>query len=155
MLCSNLSKHTGYLNWGFHGVLQSLQGNIRIPSQAVTTCALLATSCLLGSFFDWRWRWHVRLKRWLIFDRLNGIIFQKTELFMWNIVFIYLLTTENKMVMQIYVIKFYFIIQHPFFKFYVGYPESKFRWAIKKRQVFISKPFILPFDVHTLRYFST
>jgi hypothetical protein len=33
---------------------------------------------------------------------------------------------------------------------YVGYPESKFRWAVEKKQEFISKPFILPFDVHTL-----
>jgi phage pi2 protein 07 len=40
---------------------------------------------------------------------------------------------------------------------YVGYPESKFWWAIekKKQQEFISKPFILPFDVHTIHYFST
>jgi hypothetical protein len=40
--------------------------------------------------------------------------------------------------------------------YYVGYPESKFRWATeKKKQEFISKQFILPFDVHTLHYFST
>jgi hypothetical protein len=31
---------------------------------------------------------------------------------------------------------------------YVGFPESKFRWAIEKK--IISKSFILPFDVHTL-----
>jgi hypothetical protein len=31
---------------------------------------------------------------------------------------------------------------------YLGYPESKFRWAIeKKKQVLISEPLILPFDV--------
>jgi hypothetical protein len=45
---------------------------------------------------------------------------------------------------------------------YTGYPESKFRWAIekkknnkKKKQEFISKPFTLPFDAHTLHYFLT
>jgi hypothetical protein len=38
---------------------------------------------------------------------------------------------------------------------YVGYPESKLRWAIEKKQEFVSKPFILPFDVHTLHYLST
>jgi hypothetical protein len=39
---------------------------------------------------------------------------------------------------------------------YVGSPENKFRWSTeKKKQEFISKPFILPFDVHTLYYFST
>jgi hypothetical protein len=38
---------------------------------------------------------------------------------------------------------------------YVGYPESKFRWATEKKQELVSKPFILPFDVHTVPYFST
>jgi hypothetical protein len=38
---------------------------------------------------------------------------------------------------------------------YAGYPESKFRWAVEKKREFISKPFILPFDVHTVHYFST
>jgi hypothetical protein len=38
---------------------------------------------------------------------------------------------------------------------YVGYPESKFRWAIEKKKQLIFKPFILPFDVHTLHYFLT
>jgi hypothetical protein len=40
-------------------------------------------------------------------------------------------------------------------RLYVGYQESKFRWAIEKKQEFILKPFILPFDVHTLHYFLT
>jgi hypothetical protein len=30
-------------------------------------------------------------------------------------------------------------------KEYVGYPESRFRWAIEKKSI----PFILLFDVHT------
>jgi hypothetical protein len=39
---------------------------------------------------------------------------------------------------------------------YVGYPENS-DGLLEKEQEFISKPFILPFDVHTrtLRYFST
>ena len=37
-----------------------------------------------------------------------------------------------------------------------GYPESKFRWTIKKKKTRIYyKPCILPFDVHTVHYFST
>jgi len=39
--------------------------------------------------------------------------------------------------------------------FYVGYPESKFRWAINKKPRIYYKPCILPFDVHTVHYFST
>ena len=38
---------------------------------------------------------------------------------------------------------------------YVGYPESKFRWAIKKKTRIYYKPCVLPFDVHTVHYFST
>ena len=38
---------------------------------------------------------------------------------------------------------------------YVGYPESKFRWAINKKTRIYYKPCILPFDVHTVHYFST
>jgi len=38
---------------------------------------------------------------------------------------------------------------------YVGYPVSKFRWAIKKKTRMYYKPCILPFDVHTVHYFST
>jgi hypothetical protein len=36
----------------------------------------------------------------------------------------------------------------------VGYQESKFQWAIEKKQEFISKLLLLPFDVHTLRFFQ-
>ena len=38
---------------------------------------------------------------------------------------------------------------------YIGYPESKFRWAINKKTRIYYKPFILPFDVHTVHYFLT
>jgi len=38
---------------------------------------------------------------------------------------------------------------------YIGYPESKFRWAIKKKTRIYYKPCILPFDVHTLHCLST
>ena len=38
---------------------------------------------------------------------------------------------------------------------YKGYPESKFRWAIKKKTIIHYKPCILPFDVHIVHYFST
>jgi len=38
---------------------------------------------------------------------------------------------------------------------YVGYPESKFQRAIKKKTRIYYKPCILPFDVHTVHYFST
>jgi len=38
---------------------------------------------------------------------------------------------------------------------YVGYPESKFRWVINKKTRIYYKPCILPFDVHTVHYFST
>jgi hypothetical protein len=40
---------------------------------------LLASCWLLACFFlPWRWRRHVRPKRWLIFNGLHGIISQKT-----------------------------------------------------------------------------
>ena len=38
---------------------------------------------------------------------------------------------------------------------YESYPESKFRWAIKKKTRIYYKPCILPFDVQTVHYFST
>ena len=37
---------------------------------------------------------------------------------------------------------------------YESYPESKFRWAIKKKTRIYYKPCILPFDVRTVHYFS-
>jgi hypothetical protein len=37
---------------------------------------------------------------------------------------------------------------------YAGYPVSKFRLAIAKKKEFVSKPFILTFDVRFLHYFS-
>jgi hypothetical protein len=32
-------------------------------------------------------------------------------------------------------------------RIYVGYPESKLRWVIEKKQEYSSKSFILPFHV--------
>jgi hypothetical protein len=37
---------------------------------------------------------------------------------------------------------------------YEGYPESKFRWAIKKKTRIHHKPCILPFDVRIVHKFS-
>jgi hypothetical protein len=39
---------------------------------------------------------------------------------------------------------------------YVGYPESKFRWVLKKdSNLFPNHLYVLPFVIHTVHYFST
>jgi hypothetical protein len=48
------------------------------------TACLVPASCWFFAWCTlqpWRWRWHVPLKCWLTFNRLHGIISQKTELF--------------------------------------------------------------------------
>jgi hypothetical protein len=60
-----------------------LQGRRMRQAKKLAWSRFLVSRWLLALFILglWRWRWHVPPKHRLTFNRLHGVIFQKTELF--------------------------------------------------------------------------